>query len=63
MPNTPAAIGRGITVCCPGPGVSAAQRALAESLLKTVGQVAWVEDEVWARGMFGEFLAPDDRSG
>lgn len=45
MPNTPAAIGRGITVCCPGPGVSAAQRALADSLLKTVGQVAWVEDE------------------
>lgn len=45
MPNTPAAIGRGITVCCAGQGVSAAEKALAESLLKTVGQVAWVEDE------------------
>jgi pyrroline-5-carboxylate reductase len=45
MPNTPAAIGRGITVCCAGPGVSPAQRDLADALLKTVGQVAWVEDE------------------
>lgn len=45
MPNTPAAIGRGITVCCAGPGVSAAQRDLADALLKAVGQVAWVEDE------------------
>jgi len=45
MPNTPAAIGRGITVACPGPGVSDAQRALADSLLAAVGQVAWVEDE------------------
>lgn len=45
MPNTPAAIGRGITVCCAGPGVSTPQRDLADALLKTVGQVAWVEDE------------------
>lgn len=45
MPNTPAAIGRGITVGCPGPGVSAAERALADQLLAAVGQVAWVEDE------------------
>jgi pyrroline-5-carboxylate reductase len=45
MPNTPAAIGRGITVACPGPGVTDAQRAFADSLLKAVGEVAWVEDE------------------
>jgi pyrroline-5-carboxylate reductase len=45
MPNTPAAIGRGITVCCAGAGVSEAQRALADSLLAAVGQVEWVNDE------------------
>jgi len=45
MPNTPAAIRQGITVACAGPGVSAAQRALCDSLLAAVGTVAWVEDE------------------
>jgi pyrroline-5-carboxylate reductase len=45
MPNTPAAIGRGITVGFAGPGVDAAQRALAHRLLEAVGEVAWVEDE------------------
>jgi pyrroline-5-carboxylate reductase len=45
MPNTPAAIGRGIAVACAAPEVGAAQRALAERLLAAVGEVAWVEDE------------------
>lgn len=45
MPNTPAALGQGITVAVPGPGVSAAQRALAHQLLAAVGAVEWVEDE------------------
>lgn len=45
MPNTPAAIRQGITVACAGPGVSAAQRALCDSLLAAIGSVAWVEDE------------------
>jgi pyrroline-5-carboxylate reductase len=45
MPNTPAAIGRGITVCCAGPGVSAADRDVADRLMKAVGEVAWIEDE------------------
>ena len=45
MPNTPAAIGQGITVACAGPAVTAAQRALADALLAGVGEVAWVEDE------------------
>ncbi|RAU23003.1 pyrroline-5-carboxylate reductase [Paramagnetospirillum kuznetsovii] len=45
MPNTPAAVRRGITVCCAGPGVSADQRALCQSLLESVGEVGWVEDE------------------
>ena len=45
MPNTPAAIGQGITVACAGPGVSVGQRALCTSLLEAAGDVAWVEDE------------------
>lgn len=45
MPNTPAAIRQGITVACPGPGVSTAQRDLCDRLLRAIGTVAWVEDE------------------
>jgi pyrroline-5-carboxylate reductase len=45
MPNTPAAIGRGITVACAGPGVTAAQRGYSERLLAAIGESAWVEDE------------------
>jgi pyrroline-5-carboxylate reductase len=45
MPNTPAAIGRGITGVCPNAHVTARQRALAEALLSAVGEVVWVEDE------------------
>ena len=45
MPNTPAAIGRGITVAVPNAKVSAAQRALSHTLLSSVGAVEWVDDE------------------
>jgi len=45
MPNTPAAVRQGVTVACPGPGVSAAQRALCDTLLAAIGSVAWVDDE------------------
>lgn len=45
MPNTPAAISRGVTVCCPNPHVTSRQRALAEALLGAVGEVGWVADE------------------
>ncbi len=45
MPNTPAAIGRGITVCCPNARVTAAQRETCQSLLSAVGEVGWVDDE------------------
>jgi pyrroline-5-carboxylate reductase len=45
MPNTPAQVARGITVGCANGCVSAAQRALAERLLRAVGEVGWVEDE------------------
>ncbi|CAA7614782.1 Pyrroline-5-carboxylate reductase, NAD(P)-binding [Magnetospirillum sp. LM-5] len=46
MPNTPAAVRRGITVCCAGPGVTDQARSSCQSLLQAVGQVAWIEDEV-----------------
>jgi pyrroline-5-carboxylate reductase len=45
MPNTAAAIGRGITVAVPAPDVSAAQRATADALLRATGAVEWIDDE------------------
>jgi pyrroline-5-carboxylate reductase len=45
MPNTPAQVGRGITVACANRRVDARQRALAEELLAAVGEVGWVDDE------------------
>ena len=45
MPNTPAAVGRGITVCCPNGHVTAAQRKTCTALLAAIGEVAWVDDE------------------
>ena len=45
MPNTPAAVRQGITVACPGAGVTDAQRTLCDSLLQAIGTVAWVDDE------------------
>lgn len=45
MPNTPAAVGRGITVACANAKVSAAQRAVCDDLLRAVGEVAWIADE------------------
>jgi len=45
MPNTPAAIGRGITVAVAAKNVSAAQRATADALLRAIGKVEWVDDE------------------
>jgi pyrroline-5-carboxylate reductase len=45
MPNTPAAIGRGITVAVAAQNVSPTQRATADALLRATGAVEWVEDE------------------
>lgn len=45
MPNTPASVGRGITVGCPNAHVSAPQAATCKTLLSGVGDVEWVEDE------------------
>jgi pyrroline-5-carboxylate reductase len=45
MPNTPAAIGRGITVAVAASNVSPSQRAVADALLRATGSVEWVDDE------------------
>jgi pyrroline-5-carboxylate reductase len=45
MPNTPAAVGQGVTVACASARVSAEQRALAATLLGVTGAFAWVEEE------------------
>src|SRR5262249_1122617 len=45
MPNTPAAIGGGITVGVANPLVAPEQRALVDVLLSAVGGVEWITDE------------------
>jgi pyrroline-5-carboxylate reductase len=45
MPNTPALIGMGIAGVTAFPGVTPAEKALAETLLKSVGEVVWIDDE------------------
>src|ERR1043165_1160574 len=45
MPNTPAAIGRGITVAVANGKVTARQRKLASELLAAIGKVEWTADE------------------
>jgi pyrroline-5-carboxylate reductase len=44
MPNTPAAIGRGITVAVPR-NANSTQRELADRLLAATGSVEWIDDE------------------
>ncbi len=46
MPNTPAAIGRGISVLCANANVTAGQKDLCQTLLEAVGEAAWIDDEV-----------------
>jgi pyrroline-5-carboxylate reductase len=45
MPNTPASIGRGMTVAVAAAGVTPAQRTLADQLLRATGAVEWAKDE------------------
>jgi pyrroline-5-carboxylate reductase len=45
MPNTPALIGQGITGLVALPGVSPAQRAVADQILTAVGATVWLDDE------------------
>lgn len=45
MPNTPGAIGRGISALYAAPGATAKDKALAESLLAALGETLWVKNE------------------
>lgn len=45
MPNTPAALGRGVTVCCASPQAAAAQVRTCADLLSAVGTVEIITDE------------------
>ncbi len=45
MPNTPASIGRGMSVACGNEAVNAAHIDLCTALMGAVGDVAWVEEE------------------
>ncbi|WP_417243385.1 pyrroline-5-carboxylate reductase [Celeribacter sp.] len=51
MPNTPAAVGRGITGIVGNAAVSAAQMDLADTLLQAVGQVVRLENEGQMRAL------------
>lgn len=45
MPNTPAAVGRGITVMCANTATGEAHKALARELMEAVGEAHWVDEE------------------
>jgi pyrroline-5-carboxylate reductase len=45
IPNTPAAIGRGMTVAVPNADVTPEQMSIADALLRSTGGVEWVDDE------------------
>jgi len=45
MPNTPAAIGKGISVAVAAESVTGGQKRIAENLLAALGHVEWAEDE------------------
>ncbi|MGD9508764.1 MAG: pyrroline-5-carboxylate reductase [Geminicoccaceae bacterium] len=45
MPNTPAAVGRGVSVLCANSAVTSGQRELAGRLMGAVGEVYWTADE------------------
>lgn len=45
MPNTPAAVGRGMSVLYANAEVAASQRALCAELMAAAGETAWIDDE------------------
>lgn len=45
MPNTPAAIGQGITVAVANKNASSAQKDAASALLSCIGEILWTDDE------------------
>ncbi len=45
MPNTPAAVGRGMSVLLRDPKVAAATQELCGQLLSAVGEIGWIDEE------------------
>lgn len=45
IPNTPSAVGRGMTVACANANVGSAQKEACDALLRGVGETGWVDDE------------------
>lgn len=45
MPNTPAAIGQGVTVACAARAIVQHHRSIADQLLRATGLVLWTENE------------------
>jgi len=45
MPNTPASIGKGMTVLCSNGHINSQQKALCQELMSAVGKVRWVNNE------------------
>lgn len=45
MPNTPAAIGKGISVAVANSNVTSAQKEWADAALRVTGQLEWLKDE------------------
>ncbi len=45
MPNTPAAIKKGMMVSCANPNVTDEHRKICDILMEAIGTTAWVEDE------------------
>ncbi len=45
MPNTPAAVGRGITIACGNKNVDETAKETCLALLSAVGEASWLEDE------------------
>ena len=45
MPNTPASVGKAISVLYAAPAISDIQKRVCEKLMQAVGEVAWLDDE------------------
>ena len=45
MPNTPASIGKGMTVLCSNGCVNSEQKVLCQDLMSAVGKVRWIDNE------------------
>ncbi|MDX1974137.1 MAG: pyrroline-5-carboxylate reductase [Rickettsiales bacterium] len=47
MPNTPALIGKGMSVLCASKALPSIAKKTATNLLAAVGQTSWIENEQW----------------